>query len=170
MKFSVWGKRQSIVLPLTVMVIAGFVGAYVLTRSNAQTGTSTVAPSCANLNSANPFPTLAPGSDHKCVNFLQWTLDNLTYTDSKYGTLHKSYDLALTGKFDSATEMAVKDIQSRIYELGCTVRIDGFVNSGVVPTNGTVDPMTWYFLTSMSNQPGFQGGGYECRNGNPLAN
>lgn len=163
------GQNIKLVLPLAVMIMAGVVGTYVLTQSHAQTGTTAAKPPhCVTGSAANPFPTLSPGSKDKCVPFLQWTLNNLVFTDGQSGTLHKSYDLAMNGEFDAKTESAVKDIQSRIYELGCTVRIEGFVNGGTIPTDGIVDPMTWYFLTSMSGQPGFLGGSYTCGRGNPL--
>lgn len=163
--------NTKIFLPVAVMVLSGLVGAYLITQSNAATTSVGAAPTCAAQNTQSGLPTLNPGSSHECVKLLQWSLNNLRYTDAAEGTVHtvqKSYDLNISGQYDSATTDAVIDFQRRMQAVGCKVTAGTGALNQSVTVDGTADAATWYLLTNLTNQPGFLSGSYTCGPGNPL--
>lgn len=167
MKRLVKKRSLKIVLPLLAMVAAGAIGAYTLLRSHAETtSASDTPPVCADFLDAQPFPTLVRHSTGTCVGLLQWTLNHLQYNNNQ-GTISKNYGLDITGNYDVKTFIAVTDFQRRLTAFKCKAAI-GEQAPEAPAIDGTVEPVTWYFLTTLSSQPGYSGASYTCDPGNPL--
>lgn len=158
------------VIALLAIFIFGGVGMYVLTQSNAQTpGPMTSSrPRCSDLTNDSSLPRLAPGDSGTCVLFLQWAMGRLQYTDPVNGSVARNYDLEPTGIFDSATRAAVIDFQAKLNSIGCTAQVPDTGLATSPPADGSVENVTWYFITTFSGQPGFPSGSSSCGPGNPL--
>lgn len=166
----VTNRRPRRILALIALLLFGSVGAYVLTQSNAETVDVLVSsrPQCIEPSNTSTLPELTAGDGGQCVEFLQWTLNNLHYFDTTHGTVARSYDVAQTGVFDRATREAVVDFQNRLTTVGCAAAVPDTAPAQSPPTNGLVEDSTWYFLTTLSGQPGFPSASSSCGPGNPL--